>query len=299
MGTDGPASRREIEDSTAARLAEIVAAAERAAKQVIDEAEAEARTRIADAERGGGADRRRAPRRAGRPDRGDQRPGGGAGAPGRGAAGGAGPAKAEMGGAEALGGSAAKGRREPSDAAEPSRAATPSLTVVGGARGAGSRQRPAPAAPPRERRRPRRGPRRVSARATPAAELRRRSRPLDGGSPAGARLLATQMAVSGSSRAEIEARLRNGFEIDRHAGDPRRDPRPGEVVRTKGLGSRRRTGSRYERGSTRLMNYGDEPPRRRRPPQQKPKGNLRLVVAIMGAVIFGLLIAPARLLWRR
>jgi hypothetical protein len=42
---------------------------------------------------------------------------------------------------------------------------------------------------------------------------------------------------------------------------------------------------------TRLMNYGDEPPRRRRPPQQKPKGNLRLVVAVMGAVIFGLLIA--------
>jgi vacuolar-type H+-ATPase subunit H len=31
--------------------------------------------------------------------------------------------------------------------------------------------------------------------------------------PAGARLLATQMAVSGSSRDEIEARLRNGFDI--------------------------------------------------------------------------------------
>jgi vacuolar-type H+-ATPase subunit H len=31
---------------------------------------------------------------------------------------------------------------------------------------------------------------------------------------AGARLLATQMAVSGSSRAEIEQRLRSGFEID-------------------------------------------------------------------------------------
>ena len=31
---------------------------------------------------------------------------------------------------------------------------------------------------------------------------------------AGARLLATQMAVSGSSRAEIEQRLRNGFEIE-------------------------------------------------------------------------------------
>jgi hypothetical protein len=34
------------------------------------------------------------------------------------------------------------------------------------------------------------------------------------GSAAGARLLATQMAVSGSSREEIEARLRNGFEIE-------------------------------------------------------------------------------------
>jgi len=32
--------------------------------------------------------------------------------------------------------------------------------------------------------------------------------------PAGARLLATQMAVSGSSREEIEARLRSGFEIE-------------------------------------------------------------------------------------
>ncbi len=34
------------------------------------------------------------------------------------------------------------------------------------------------------------------------------------GSAAGARLLATQMAVSGSSREEIEARLRGGFEIE-------------------------------------------------------------------------------------
>lgn len=31
---------------------------------------------------------------------------------------------------------------------------------------------------------------------------------------AGARLLATQMAVSGASRSEIEARLHNGFDID-------------------------------------------------------------------------------------
>jgi hypothetical protein len=41
----------------------------------------------------------------------------------------------------------------------------------------------------------------------------------------------------------------------------------------------------------RLMGYDDEPPRHRRPPQQKPHGNLRLVIAIMGAVIFGLFIA--------
>lgn len=34
------------------------------------------------------------------------------------------------------------------------------------------------------------------------------------GTAAGARLLATQMAVSGSSREEIEERLRNGFEIE-------------------------------------------------------------------------------------
>ena len=31
---------------------------------------------------------------------------------------------------------------------------------------------------------------------------------------AGARLLATQMAVSGAEREEIEARLRNGFDIE-------------------------------------------------------------------------------------
>jgi vacuolar-type H+-ATPase subunit H len=34
------------------------------------------------------------------------------------------------------------------------------------------------------------------------------------GTPAGARLLATQMAVSGNSREEIEAKLQNGFDIE-------------------------------------------------------------------------------------
>jgi vacuolar-type H+-ATPase subunit H len=38
--------------------------------------------------------------------------------------------------------------------------------------------------------------------------------PLQQDSPAGARLLATQMAVSGNSREEIAARLRNGFQIE-------------------------------------------------------------------------------------
>jgi hypothetical protein len=42
---------------------------------------------------------------------------------------------------------------------------------------------------------------------------------------------------------------------------------------------------------TRIMRPGDEPPRRRRPPQHQPRGNMRLVVAVMGAVIFGLFIA--------
>jgi hypothetical protein len=56
----------------------------------------------------------------------------------------------------------------------------------------------------------------------------RRLEPVEDGSPpaavvvagarrsgsAGARLLATQMAVSGATRREIEARLRNGFEIE-------------------------------------------------------------------------------------
>src|SRR5262249_40517532 len=41
---------------------------------------------------------------------------------------------------------------------------------------------------------------------------------------------------------------------------------------------------------TRIMRP-DDGYQRRRPPQQKPHGNMRLVVAIMGAVIFGLFIA--------
>jgi vacuolar-type H+-ATPase subunit H len=51
--------------------------------------------------------------------------------------------------------------------------------------------------------------------AEPEAPAPTELRPAKGESTAaGARLLATQMAVSGSSREEIEARLRNGFEIE-------------------------------------------------------------------------------------
>jgi vacuolar-type H+-ATPase subunit H len=50
----------------------------------------------------------------------------------------------------------------------------------------------------------------------PSAEEENGGHPPERGSgtPAGARLLATQMAVSGSSREEIATRLRTGFEIE-------------------------------------------------------------------------------------
>lgn len=183
--SDRTARRREIEDSTAARLAEIVAAAEKSAQQVIDEAEEEARSRIVDAREE--ADRIVADRLAGLAELTDEIAAQAdalrrqSEALQRALA----EAKAELGGAEALGGAAAPiGRRatdrdvdlEPEpDARKP---AGPALTVVG---------------------------------AVEAAEPGAGSREANG--PAGARLLATQMAVSGSSRAEIEERLRNGFAI--------------------------------------------------------------------------------------
>jgi vacuolar-type H+-ATPase subunit H len=226
MGSDGPARRREIEDTTAARLAEIVAAAERAAKQVIDEAEEEARTRIADAHEE--AERIVTARLAGLADLTEEINAQAEGLVRQAEAlqGALARAKAEMGGAEALGGSAAMGRGEPERPTEPlpPKPATPSLTVVGGVHeeppAAPAEDRLAhelgDAAPQPDRRL--RDTAHVDGAPAPAAppapsqdfdeEIS-----LDGGSPAGARLLATQMAVSGSSRVEIEARLRNGFKI--------------------------------------------------------------------------------------
>jgi vacuolar-type H+-ATPase subunit H len=187
MGSDGPARRREIEDSTAARLAEIVAAAERAAKQVIDQAEEEARERISDAHEE--AERIVAARLAGLGDLTEEISAQAEGLVRQAEAlqGALARAKAEMGTAEALGGPATMSRRESDPEPEPEiqRPAGPSLTVVGGVH-------EEPAAPSQDF----------------ADEA-----PLGNGSPAGARLLATQMAVSGSTRAEIESRLRNGFKI--------------------------------------------------------------------------------------
>ncbi len=210
MGTDGPARRREIEDSTAARLAEIVAAAEQAAKQVIDEAEEEARTRISDAHEE--AERIVATRLAGLADLTDEINAQAEALVRQAEAlqGALARAKAEMGGSEALPGSATKGRpdSEPLTSRKPS---SPSLTVVSGA----------PEEPAPDDRVSRGVPTRESApdlQPEPPAPVAEAAPDLDGptstgGTPAGARLLATQMAVSGSSREEIDARLRNGFAI--------------------------------------------------------------------------------------
>jgi vacuolar-type H+-ATPase subunit H len=211
VSSEGPARRREIEDSTAARLAEIVAAAERAAKQVIDEAEAEARTRLADAHEE--ADRIVAERLAGLADLTDE-----IGAQAEALRRQAetleallAQARAEMGGSEEFGGPATTGRLEAEPYREPGgrKPLGPALKVVGGSP-------PEEPAPPR--------PADTARDAVPdsGAEPEPRARRADdpapptaaGGTPAGARLLATQMAVSGSSREEIEARLRNGFAID-------------------------------------------------------------------------------------
>jgi len=190
---DGPASRRQIEDTTAARLAEIVAAAEQAAKGVIDEAEAEARERLADASEE--ADRivaERLDRLAGLTEQLDLQ----AEALKRGAEAlraALAEARAEFGAAESLGGSRAMSDPAPPAEPEPERPPGPSLSIVGAA--------------DQESAEPFNGSRDLKPEPEPDFE------PTANGTPAGARLLATQMAVSGSSREEIEQRLRSGFQI--------------------------------------------------------------------------------------
>jgi vacuolar-type H+-ATPase subunit H len=206
--------RRQIEDTTAARLAEIVAAAEQAAKQVIDEAEAEARERLSDAHEE--ADRIVAERLAALGELIDEI-GAQAEALKRGAEAlqaALVQARLEAGAPEAFGGSTAMRRSERAPEPDAWRPPMPSLTVVG-------------ALDPKPMPEPEREPDPVAASeaepdadrvpepgAEPAATENFDSEPPLGiGTPAGARLLATQMAVSGSSRDEIEARLRTGFAI--------------------------------------------------------------------------------------
>jgi vacuolar-type H+-ATPase subunit H len=205
MGSDDPARRREIEDSTAARLAEIVAAAEQAAKQVIDEAEVEARARLDDAN--DEADRIVTARLAGLTDLTDEINAQAEALVRQAEAlqAALARAKVEIGGDEAPDGAVPIGPRDPEGPGR--RAPGPSLTVVGGA----------PEEPAPEARLPREVP--FAANGDPPApapppDLDDEIAPDIGGTPAGARLLATQMAVSGSSRAEIEARLRTGFAIE-------------------------------------------------------------------------------------
>jgi vacuolar-type H+-ATPase subunit H len=220
--SDRTVRRREIEDSTAARLAEIVTAAEKAAKQVIDEAEAEARARLIDAHEE--ADRIVNERLAGLGELTDeisaqaealrrqsetlQRA--------------LAEAKAELGGAESQGGSEAIGRRasdpdaDPDFEADTRKPAGPALTVVGSF----GREMPEAEGPGVEEKPEAEEKSEVEEEAAVEANangVRPRAAAVEVeevASPAGARLLATQMAVSGSSRAEIEARLRNGFAIN-------------------------------------------------------------------------------------
>jgi vacuolar-type H+-ATPase subunit H len=232
MSSDRTGKRREIEDSTAARLAEIVAAAEQAAKRVIDEAEEEARTTLAGAHEE--ADRIVAERLAGLAELTDE-----VGAQAAELARRAeelqralARAKVEVDGAESFGGSATIGRREPDpeDEVDGRKPPGPALTVVGGV----VAEEPVPEAEAasevtfapadsvlgdrRDADAQRNGDaeRRRAPRVEPDFDLESAAdagSATANGSPAGARLLATQMAVSGSSRAEIESRLRNGFAI--------------------------------------------------------------------------------------
>jgi vacuolar-type H+-ATPase subunit H len=242
---DGPARRRQIEDTTAARLAEIVAAAEQAAKLVIDEAEDEARERLADAtEEANRIVAERLDRLAGLTEELDLQ----AEALKRGAEAlraALAEARAELGGVEPFGGSPVgrepaperpterapepepmpapepeqerqpeRGERRRDPDPDPRRPAGPSLTIVG----TPGRE---PAMPPRREPTARddlpggdpdpgsNGATERFAAPSPDPDLE----PASNGTPAGARLLATQMAVSGSTREEIEQRLRSGFAI--------------------------------------------------------------------------------------
>lgn len=188
MSSDRTNRRREIEDSTAARLAEIVGEAEKAARRVIDEAEEEARSRLIDAREE--ADRIVADRLAGLAELTDEI---------------AAQAEALRRQSEALQRALAQAKAELGGGAESPGGATPlGPRAFDGDDDFEARRPEGPA---------------LSIVASREAEHLEAGEPGFNGTaeekpaPAGARLLATQMAVSGSSRLEIEERLRNGFAI--------------------------------------------------------------------------------------
>ncbi|HVV91481.1 MAG TPA: hypothetical protein VHB53_13375 [Solirubrobacterales bacterium] len=187
MSSEGPARRREIEDSTTARLAEIVATAERAARQVIDEAEEEARARLAGADEE--ARQMVVARLAGLAEMTEEIDA---------------QAEALRFQAEALRQTLARLRAELGRIEAPGEEPTLERGEEPGARRPPARALTVVEDAPDP-------PAKVSDQAAPADSPLPDPRAI--GHAAGARLLATQMAVSGSSRAEIEARLRDGFGI--------------------------------------------------------------------------------------
>jgi vacuolar-type H+-ATPase subunit H len=175
-GKDRPAAPEPLASSTAERLAAIVEAAERAAVTVIDDAEAQARRRLDEAEEE--ADRLVADRLASLADLTDSL---------------IAQAAAIRDHSKQLLASLSEAKRRLAAEGGAEIAAVPAPTPADSAR-APHLSAVAPIGEPPA------GP------GPDAAE--------PGGNAAGARLLATQMAVSGSSREEIEERLRNGFEIE-------------------------------------------------------------------------------------
>lgn len=175
---DIPREQKDLRAATAERLEAIVAAAERAAESVIDDAEAQARRYLAQVRTE--ADRRADDRAAELSDLLDSLLGQAISLR-REAAGlqtTLEEAKAGLEGDEAPQAERAERTQEPAPSPE-----TPRLRAVGEEE-------------------------------FPPAEEQGESTRADA---AGARLLATQMAVSGSSREEIELRLRNGFQIENTA----------------------------------------------------------------------------------
>jgi vacuolar-type H+-ATPase subunit H len=199
---DRPSGPKPLAGSAARRVEAIVEGAERAAEKVIDEAEQQARAYLADAE--ADADRAVAERLAAVGELADAL---------------LKQADAIRRQAELLTESLrqAKGRLVGADSVPPETDQEPS--ALGERRAATSPGSPwrlesasAPETPPRA---PQLTPVDSDQPVDPVPG-ERRGVAVDppGGSPAGARLLATQMAVSGSSREEIASRLRSGFETE-------------------------------------------------------------------------------------